>query len=217
MPFYKQIWLSGDTAIQLWELTETPIDLLPWAELNLNEKAQLASIRNVKRQCEFLAVRILLKKMWKDRQIYYTDCGAPYLEGEETYISISHSKRFVSLMHSKFPCGIDIESIESKALKVAHKFLNDNEKVMIGKEAPAYDATLLWSAKESLYKMLNKDGVDFSTQLLINKIENHNVRKIYAGIKSEKAETSHEVSFELVDDQILTWVLDIDRTCYAHR
>lgn len=217
MPFFKQIWLNGDTAIQLWEMTETPIELLPWTELTLSEKTQLESIRNVKRQCEFLAVRILLKKVWKNRQIYYTDCGAPYLEGEETFISISHSKRFVSLMHSKYPCGIDVEGVDSKALKVADKFLNKSEKFLIGEEAPAYDATLLWSAKESLYKMLKIEGVDFATQLLIDRIDNHDIQKIHAGIQSKKAETSHEINFELLDDQILTWVLDPEKKCYAHR
>jgi 4'-phosphopantetheinyl transferase len=154
VPFFKQIWLNADTAIQLWELAESPIDLLPWAELNLTEKAQLESIRNVKRQCEFLAVRILFGKVWKNRQIYYTDSGAPYLEGVETYISISHSKRFVCLMHSKYPCGVDIESVESRALKVAGKFLNESEMGLISEEFPARDATLLWSAKESLFKLL---------------------------------------------------------------
>ncbi|PLX22321.1 MAG: hypothetical protein C0599_06610 [Salinivirgaceae bacterium] len=217
MPFYKQIWLNADTAIQLWELTESPIDLLPWAELNLSEKAQLESIKNVKRQCEFLAVRIMLKKVWKTRQIYYTDSGAPYLEGEETYISVSHSKRFVSLMHSKYPCGVDIESIESKALKVAGKFLNDIEMKLIGEESPAKDATLLWSAKESLFKLLRIEGVDFATQLLIEEIENHDKRKIHSEIVSKKAHTNHEVLFEYIDDQVLTCVLDTEKNCYAHR
>ena len=217
MPFYKQIWLNADTAIQLWELNESPIDLLPWAELNLSEKAQLESIRNHKRQCEFLAIRIMLKKVWKDRQIYYTDCGAPYLEGEETYISVSHSKRFVSLMHSKYPCGVDIESIESKALKVAGKFLNDEEKKFIGEEFPARDATLLWSAKESLYKLLKLEGIDFATQLCIDRVENHDSRKIHSEIHSEKASTNHELNFEIIEDQILTWVLDQEKNSNAHR
>lgn len=217
MPFYKQIWFNADTAIQLWELRESPIDLLPWAELNLSEKSQLEAMRNTKRQCEFLAIRIMLKKVWKNRNIYYTESGAPYLEGEETYISISHSNRFVSLMHSKFPCGVDIESVESKALKVANKFLNQSEMLLIGDEFPARDATLLWSAKESLFKLLKLDGVDFASQLIIDSIENNDVRKIQAAIRSKRAQTAHELKFEFIDDQILTWVLDKEKNCNAHR
>jgi 4'-phosphopantetheinyl transferase len=217
MPFFKQIWLNADTAIQLWELTESPIDLLPWADLSLQEKSQLESMSNTKRQCEFLAVRIMLKKVWKNRNIYYTDSGAPYLEGVETYISISHSRKYVSLMHSKYPCGIDIESIESKALKVARKFLSETEMSLIGEEFPARDATLLWSAKESLYKLLKLDGVDFASQLIIDKIENSDIKKISAEIRSERAATAHELNYEFIDDQILTWVLDKENYCNAHR
>ena len=216
MPFDKQIWLDSDTAIQLWELTESTVDLLPWLEVTPNEKQELELLRNEKRQTEYLATRILLRKVFPEANIRYNNNRAPFLENGDTFISIAHSKKYVCLMHSKHPCGVDIETIESKALRIARRFLGESELKYISDEQPARDATLLWSAKESLYKLLKKDGVEFSKQLIIQGIGINGQRRIEASIITEKAYTNHELMYEYIDDQILTWVIDEKNECDAH-
>lgn len=217
MPFDKQIWLGSETAIQLWELTESPVDLLPWLELSPEEKNQLETIRSQKRQLEFLVTRIMLRKVFPDERIFYSTCGAPYLEHPMRYISVAHSKKFGCLMHSNHPCAVDVETIESKALRIAGRFLGEYERKFISDEQPAKDATLLWSAKESLYKLLKMEGIEFSKQLIVHEINNNAQRKITASIITEKSHTNHELAYEFFDDQVLTWTIDEKNDCHVHR
>ncbi len=217
MPFDKQIWLDSNTAIQLWELNESPVDLLPWLELKADEKKQLESLKNTKRQAEYLATRILLKKVFPNETISYSNIGAPCLTNPYRFISVAHSRKYVCLMHSDQPCGVDIETVDSKALRIAKRFLGESEFKFISDEQPGRDATLLWSAKESLYKLLKKEGVAFSKQLIIHSIGDNGQKRIVASIITEQAYTNHELMYEFIGDQVLTWIIDENNECNAHR
>lgn len=216
MPYFKQIWLGAGTALQLWEIKETIAELLPWVELNEIEKEQLKKLKNEKRQIEFVIVRIMLRKVLPDSTILYNSAGAPYIDDNSNYISVSHSNRFVCLMHSCFPCGVDVEYIDSKALRVARRFLCEEELGLIHEDFPARDATLLWSAKESLFKLLKKENVDFARQLKITEVQDNVRRRIEAAIISDVAETSHILSYDFIDEQVITWITDENNTCHSH-
>lgn len=217
MPFFKQIWLNTDTALQLWELTEAPRDLMPSITLNAKENLQLEKLRNTKRQAEFLATRLLLRKVLPEKTISYNDSGAPFIADHSSFISVSHSNRFVCLMHSRYPCGVDIEGIESKALRIARRFLSEDELNLIQDDYPARDATLLWTVKESLFKLLKRERIDFTSQLVVHEIQNASAKRINASIVTDKGETSHTLMYDFIDQQVMTWVTDEKKLCDAHR
>ncbi|OGX83655.1 hypothetical protein BEN49_12340 [Hymenobacter coccineus] len=63
--------------------------------------------------------------------------------------------------------GVDVELVRDKARRISTKFLADNE--LAAAQAVGTDAhfTLLWSAKETLYKLAERRGLIFKEQLLL--------------------------------------------------
>jgi len=157
----------------IWAVREIrePVDDL----LNLLQKKELylpylSQITSESRKKEWLTVRVLLKEMLgEEKEILYTSSGKPYLSDNTYQISISHTKGFVAVaLHSEMKTGIDIEHISPRIHKIRSRFMNENEEVNLNKEHEETHLLLHWSAKESMFKMLDEQDVDFKTDLHIN-------------------------------------------------
>jgi len=126
---------------------------------------------NPGKRIEFLAVRALAMAMHTDPQsIKYQPAGKPYLTGNNTHISISHTKGYAAIMLSDMEnIGIDIERRSDRILKIRHKFIHSEEELNIsGQQGNEIISLLLhWSAKESLFKAIPDEGVDFIKELRI--------------------------------------------------
>ena len=79
-------------------------------------------------------------------------------------ISISHTQKFIAIIISDSPVGIDIEKIDERALNTAPKFINLN----LHKNLTNESATLIWSAKECLFKLHKKGNLNYIEDLLVN-------------------------------------------------
>ena len=152
--------------IAIWHVTETVeelLALLPDDDLVRDEA--YARFHSEGRILEWTAVRVLLCDML-DRQvpILYHENGAPYLpEYENLDISISHTRGYVAVaLAEQGEIGIDVEQMGEKAERVRHKFVRDDE------EADTLVKLLLhWSAKETAFKILNRNNVDFLKHLRV--------------------------------------------------
>ena len=149
MPLYRDF--SDDNAtILLWKYDEQE-DLNP--ELLL-EKENLDKVKDYHptKLKETLLIRKVLKSILPDHQILY-EGRQPYLWPKDYEISVTHSFPFAALAVSKNKVGIDIEPFNKKIERIRHKFLLEKESGFIeeGKET-AY-LTVIWSLKESLYKI----------------------------------------------------------------
>lgn len=149
MPLYRDF--SDDNAtILLWKYDELE-DLNP--ELLL-EKENLEKVKDYHptKLKETLLIRKILKSILPDHQILY-EGRQPYLWPKDYEISVTHSFPFAALAISKNKVGIDIEPFNIKIERIRHKFLQEEESVFIeeGKEV-AY-LTVIWSLKESMYKI----------------------------------------------------------------
>ena len=149
MPLYRDF--SDDNAtILLWKYDEQE-DLNP--ELLL-EKENLEKVKDYHptKLKETLLIRKVLKSILPDHQILY-EGRQPYLWPKDYEISVTHSFPFAALAVSKNKVGIDIEPFNKKIERIRHKFLLEKESGFIeeGKET-AY-LTVIWSLKESLYKI----------------------------------------------------------------
>jgi len=123
---------------------------------------------NPKRINELYSVRLLLSKIFPDKtpQLSY-EGKKPVLEG--TNISISHTQGKVAIALSKHKIGIDMEIISEKALKVVDKFFDDTSKKYLSILSPI-DTTLLWTAKEAVYK-INNNLISFKNDMAITNFE----------------------------------------------
>lgn len=101
---------------------------------------------------EVLLVRKILKSVLPDYKILYDD-RTPYLFPRDYEISVSHSFPYAGLAISKNKIGIDIEPFNPKITRIRHKFLFEEESHFIEKEKEIAYLTVIWSLKESLYKI----------------------------------------------------------------
>lgn len=180
--------LSSDNAnIWLWQLTESPEQLLALLATHPDYTSQAQSFRSIQRQREWLATRALLHDvLGDDIRIDYDKDGAPRLVStnqeqisqdsphkqsgrqELPAISISHSHQWVAIAIAtdEQALGLDLEIISEKAGRVQHKFLTQEELQLI---SPTLTPTVLWCAKEATYKLCNHSGLLFLEQMMLYK------------------------------------------------
>ena len=175
MPLFKKI-KENNCEIGIWELSET-LDYL----IKKSDFSETNKIINKKRKKEILASRILLKNMYPDLKITYNKYGAPTVENNK-FISISHSKKFVTIILSRIKVGIDIQEINDKALNAVSKFINISNSNQISKN----EATLVWSCKECIYKWYQKGSVNFLNDIKIHSFKIKEKGKITANFKNQE-------------------------------
>ena len=134
-----------------------------------NCKKRLELIKSPQKRNQFLSVRSLIKL--NDVQLndlYYDEFGAPYLKSNK-YISISHTNNFSAIAISNNPVGVDIEHYREKIKKIKHKFINHAETKLIDINS-VRDLTVLWTVKESIYKLYKKQGLSFKNNIKIKSV-----------------------------------------------
>ncbi len=111
----------------------------------------------------FLSIRHLMAEAgYVDSDLYYDDFGKPHLK-DDNFISITHSHDFTAIIVSSTDeVGIDIEKQRDKILRIANKFTPLQEyRTLANTEAVIRKLTIVWGAKESLYKIYAQQGLSF--------------------------------------------------------
>ncbi len=132
-------------------------------------KTDFEKISSEKRKKEFLGIRIALKELLNyEAQIIYDETGKPFLSDNSYNISISHSGKWVAVIaHPTRNVGIDIEVCSTKIQKVFTRFLSKTEQTELSNGTNIEQLQLAWSAKESLYKIIGNQAVDFAKSLRV--------------------------------------------------
>ena len=187
MPLYKTIQHNSNTQILIWNITESFEQLNQ--EVQLNEKSQLRlnGMKSEMHQRAFLSVRKLLALAgYSDFDLYYDEFGKPHLHSENrhtefTEVSITHSHHFSAIIVSNEAVGIDIEMQREKILKIAHKFVNDEELERMQKtDLNDYikKLTVKWGAKEAVFKIKNEKGISFKDHIQVAPFEINQTQSI---------------------------------------
>jgi phosphopantetheinyl transferase len=122
-----------------------------------------------KRKQEWLAVRVLLKELCgEEKKIAYLPSGKPYLEDGSAFVSFSHTSGYVAVaLHPSAEVGVDIEQYGTRVQRVASRFIREDEKVSVDSGDEIYALLLHWSAKETMFKLMEDEAVDFIKHLHI--------------------------------------------------
>lgn len=169
MPLYRTINVNDSTNVFIWKIEESLPDLLMDVTLTKNSKDRLDSMKSDLHQKGFASIRQLLKTAgYNDTDLYYDEFGKPFLK-DGNHISITHSFTFTAIIISKqFTVGIDIEKQRDKITKIAHKFTPIAEyKTIANHDALVSKLTIVWGAKESLYKIYGKKKLLFLHHIYI--------------------------------------------------
>jgi len=163
VPLYKTLTISDNTQVLFWKVTETETELAHNMALTPHCQQRVLGMKSELHRRAFLSVRHLLALTgYEDKDLRYNEFGKPFLK-DGTHISISHSHNFTGIITStSHEVGIDIEKQRDKILRIAHKFTRLKEyRTLANTEAVIQKLTLVWCAKESLYKIFATPGLSF--------------------------------------------------------
>ena len=168
MPLYKTITVNKTTKVLIWKIEESFEELSQGIDLTLNCRNRVDNMKSDLHRRGFMSVRHLLaEEGYSDFDLFYDENGKPYLK-DDKHISITHSFIFSAIILSDLEVGIDIEKQRSKILRIAHKFTPIEEyRTLANHDAIMRKLTLVWCAKESLYKSFAHPGVSFIENIYV--------------------------------------------------
>ena len=210
MPLHSLQRLSPTAVLGLWHLTETPEAL--WAALPNAAAYQplLPATADAKRQTQWLAGRRLAHALLGElptplppETLVQNDAtGRPWLAGApaDVVVSLSHSGEWAAAVLAQGGrVGVDIELIRDKAQRLAGKFLAEDEWNHARAATATIETdthfTLLWSAKEALYKLAARRGIIFRQQLLLHEFSPQTSGEIPATLVLNGTETRHRICY----------------------
>jgi phosphopantetheinyl transferase len=196
MALYKTLTVNKTTKVLIWKIEETIDELKSGILLSDNSLQRLNSMKSEIHQQGFLTIRHLLKTInLTDTDLQYDEFGKPHLD-KGRFISITHSFEFTAIIFSyDAVVGIDIEKQREKILKIAHKFTPFEEyKTIANVDALISKLTIVWGAKESLYKIYGKKKLLFLHHIYIDDFK-FDDGKTTGEIRFNDEETSYNIQF----------------------
>ncbi|UJH89937.1 4'-phosphopantetheinyl transferase superfamily protein [Antarcticibacterium sp. 1MA-6-2] len=172
MPLYKRITVDKDTKVFIWKVEESFDWLSRGIELTDNCSRRVEGMKSEIHRRGFMSIRHLLAEAgYEDKDLYYDDLGKPHLHDGKN-ISITHSFNFTGIILSDKKVGIDIEMQRDKILRIANKFTPLKEyHTLANEDALIRKLTIVWGAKEAIYKMYAEPGLGFLQHINITDFE----------------------------------------------
>ncbi|NGM60941.1 4'-phosphopantetheinyl transferase superfamily protein [Sphingobacterium sp. SGG-5] len=204
--------LDHDTRFAIWKIEETAEELLSKLQLDEEEKCRLQQMSKGKRSLHWLATRVLLRYLLQTDQ--YIHCpsdanGKPYLPDYPYQISLTHSFDFAGVMLStKGACGIDLELIKEKVVRIREKFLKPEELQFIRKEDEVAQMYACWCAKEAVYKLQGNRGVSFLHDMTIHPFTYRAQGVMTVDLFKAQQKFSFQVYYEKFQDYMLGYVVE---------
>ena len=186
MPLHSITPLPGGPRLGLWHLAEPAAGLWPLLADAAAYAPLLPARADGPRQAQWLAGRVLVQHLLAAAgaplaQLHHDETGRPVLRGPEPQpaVSLSHSGEWVAALLAApgTALGIDVEMVRDKARRIASKFLNEAELAIVSQAQLVHETapagtlelySLLWSAKETLYKLAGQRGIIFRDNLLLD-------------------------------------------------
>ena len=167
MPLYKVISHDIDTQVFIWKITELESELKETVVLKEKHQARLDGMLSEQHRKGFLSVRKLLQAAgYEDEDLTYDSNGKPHLS-DGKHISITHSYEFSAIIISTKNVGIDLEMKREKIIKIAHKFIETEFDFLDTNHQYIEQLSVIWGAKETLYKMCNSRSLSFKQDMHI--------------------------------------------------
>jgi phosphopantetheinyl transferase len=173
VPIFFQHQINETTRLGIWKIEETE-------DFFLGNVPLRKEVTHPRKRLQHLAGRFLLQFLFPDfpyELIRIADTRKPYLPDEQYHFSISHCGDYAAaIVSSDQRVGIDIEIPSAKVERIRDKFLSRGESSELRIHYPEIITqnsellTLLWSAKESVFKWYGDGKVDFRQHIQLRKI-----------------------------------------------
>ncbi|MBS7252736.1 4'-phosphopantetheinyl transferase family protein [Flavobacterium branchiicola] len=170
MPLFQTIQFNENTKILIWEITESFEELSDKVVLKEKTQLRLDGMKSQMHQRAFLSVRMLIQELgFEDKDLHYDEFGKPYFDCHN-YISITHSYHFAAIIVSHETVGIDMELQREKIQRIADKFSDYEMGYLDPNFTEEYikKLTVIWGAKEAIFKIRNEKGISFKDHINVN-------------------------------------------------
>ncbi len=204
MPVFFQQQINESTRLGVWKIEETE-------DFFKGNVPQRRDVTHPKKRLQHLAGRFLLQYLFPDfpyEQIRIAETRKPFLPDERYHFSISHCGDYAAAIVSRTQqVGVDVEETEERILRIKDKYLSSVEQSLFIPDNQIPDfrlLTLLWSAKESVFKWYGAGEVDFRRHILLSNLDQTaNTLRCDFG-KSGDVLT---VNYRMFDRLMLSWVV----------
>jgi phosphopantetheinyl transferase len=200
-------YLNENTVLGVWKIEEDINTLLKLVVLDNDDRKRFKGFASTSRKLEYLSVRALLAELLgKDARIVYNKNNKPFLKDGSRFISITHSHKLTAIITSiDEKVGIDLEYMSSNINAFAFKFLNRKEKVTKNNDTRKYHLYIHWCAKESLYKICDKEGINFRKDITIEPFDLKESGEIKGSVKTKKINESFDLFYSKYDNYAIVW------------
>jgi phosphopantetheinyl transferase len=201
-------YLDEFSILGVWKIEEDIDTLLGTVVLDNDEKKKFKGFSSNSRKLEFLSVRALLAELiGKGAKIVYNKNNKPFLRDGSRFISISHSHKLTAiLLSTSEKVGIDLEYMSTNIAALALKFLNRKEKVVKEQEAKRCHLYIHWCAKEALYKICDKEGINFKKKnLTIAPFQVEEAGEIKGSVHTDKINEEFDLHYSKYDNYAIVW------------
>ncbi len=170
MALFYQHNINLGTKLGIWRIEETEGFFLESVPLKKD-------VSHPYKRLQHLAGRHLLPTLFTDfplSEILIADTRKPFLEDERYHFSISHCGNFAAaLVSDTHRVGVDIELVTPRLYTITHKFLHEEEQAFLHEWEPMSKlhlelTTILWSAKESIYKWYGNGQLSFREDMRLS-------------------------------------------------
>lgn len=157
------------------------------------------------------ASRVLIKCLFPNEEVVIMkdEHNKPSLMvgGKAYHISITHSHQMAAVIVSPVKLvAIDLELIDNRVDRVSKKFVGIEELEYLDSPPSTEALTTIWSAKESLYKLNGKRGIDFRLNLFIEPFI-ANAQQLNGFIILDDNRWKYTIEKKLIEDYILTYII----------
>ena len=207
MPLFYQHNINDTTKLAIWKIEETEVFFL--AKVPLKRE-----IVHPQKRLQHLAGRYLLPFLFPDfpyAEIEIADTRKPFLRDEQYHFSISHCSNYAAaIVSSDKRVGIDVELITPRIEKIKHKFLHPTEIRFINSQSTNQHInllTILWSAKEAMYKWYGLGKVDFSEMMRTVPFQITNEGEIEAVFMKDTFQKKLTLHYRMNEGLSMVWVV----------
>jgi 4'-phosphopantetheinyl transferase len=215
MPYIPLPDIDNKVFLGMWKVEEDESYFRSRLNIYENEEQILQKISHPQKRLEWLSSRLCLKELLKIQhkvESLNAPTGQPYLSDHSFKISYSHSNMYSgAIASSEYPVSIDIEDMQKQRNpKTCYLFMHPDELAHYQALGDIRVFFLIWSAKETLYKIYAKKGIVFKENLLINpeRVQLQENGTVSGIIKADGQEKRYTIWYHFLPGVLLTYTYD---------
>lgn len=126
--------------------------------------------------------------------------GKPFLQNSTLNVSISHTDGYAAVMLGECDVAVDVQAVNPRIMKLRERYLKPEEMLLA---SDMETATLLWAAKETVYKYRATEKHDFRAPIGIASIMD---ASLIASLTMGTDTIRMELGYRWLKGAVLVWL-----------